>query len=173
MEDGCKTCLERTQASVRFKEGLSTLDVLQEGTAHPQDFKGLFLQDTTSLRASDIVQLFQPVDMSLPGSNKRRLEARTTAFWRDWLLEVKAGFALPVTLEAVLIFATGLRRIPAMGFGQQPQLGIRHPEDGLARFSRANTCSLVLRLPVAPSYTKFRGHGARYEQCRAVWGGMI
>lgn len=59
-------------------------------------------------------------------------------------------------MEGVLIFATGLWRIPAMGFLLQPELQFLHPEDSLARFPRANTCWLVLHLPVGQSYNDFK-----------------
>lgn len=68
------------------------------------------------------------------------------------------GLTHPITLEDVLIFATGLRRIPAMGFVTQPELAFLHPEDGLARFPKANTCSLVLQLPVGQAYTEFKNN---------------
>ncbi|XP_048837368.1 uncharacterized protein LOC125711944 isoform X3 [Brienomyrus brachyistius] len=148
-------CERRIQAALQqLKEGLSTLGVLEEVTSHPQAFEKIFLQDTTSLKASDIVGLFQARSRSLPGSNRRRLEARAIAFWKDWLLEVE-----------------GLRRIPAMGFVTQPELAFLHPEDGLARFPKANTCSLVLHLPVGQSYTEFKNNmelGIGSGECRVL-----
>lgn len=76
---------------IRFKEGLGSLGLLQELETHPKEFETIFLEDSTSLQASDIVQLFKTrcSSMSLPGSNKRRLETRSIGFWRDWLLEVQ------------------------------------------------------------------------------------
>ncbi|KAI4799880.1 hypothetical protein KUCAC02_016419, partial [Chaenocephalus aceratus] len=47
----------------------------------------------------------------------------------------------------VLAFATGLRKIPAVGFPTQPNLNVLHPEDGPAGFPTANACALILRLP--------------------------
>ncbi|XP_048837376.1 uncharacterized protein LOC125711944 isoform X11 [Brienomyrus brachyistius] len=165
-------CERRIQAALQqLKEGLSTLGVLEEVTSHPQAFEKIFLQDTTSLKASDIVGLFQARSRSLPGSNRRRLEARAIAFWKDWLLEVEGGLTHPIDLEDVLIFATGLRRIPAMGFVTQPELAFLHPEDGLARFPKANTCSLVLHLPVGQSYTEFKNNmelGIGSGECRVL-----
>ena len=61
-----------------------------------------------------------------------------------------------LTLGAVLAFATGLQRIPAVGFPIGPRLEFLHEEDGPALFPTANTCSLVLRLPVYPEYTGFK-----------------
>nr|XP_023665910.1 uncharacterized protein LOC111842969 isoform X2 [Paramormyrops kingsleyae] len=152
-------CEGRIQAAIQqLREGLSTLGVLEEITLHPQAFEKIFLQDTSSLKASDLVGLFQARCRSLPGSNRRRLEARTIAFWKDWLLDIEGGLAHPITLEHVLIFATGLRRLPAMGFEVQPELAFLHAEDGLARFPKANTCSLVLYLPVGQTYNEFKNN---------------
>nr|XP_023669462.1 uncharacterized protein LOC111844854 isoform X2 [Paramormyrops kingsleyae] len=165
-------CERRIQAALQqFKEGLSALGVLEEVTSRPQAFEKIFLQDTTSLKASDIVGLFQARSRSLPGSDRRRLEARAIAFWKDWLLEVEGGLTHPITLEDVLIFATGLRRIPAMGFVTQPELAFLHPEDGLVRFPKANTCSLVLQLPVGQAYTEFKNNmelGIGSGECRTL-----
>lgn len=61
-----------------------------------------------------------------------------------------------LTLGAVLAFATGLKRIPAVGFPIGPRLEFLHEEDGPALFPTANTCSLVLRLPVYPEYNRFK-----------------
>lgn len=74
---------------VKFKEGLMALGVLEEITSHLQAFESVFFQDTTSLKAGDIVGLFQAKCTSIPWSKQRRLEARTIAFWKDWLLEVE------------------------------------------------------------------------------------
>lgn len=71
---------------------------------------------TTPLTARDLVELFKYRSRAPPGSNVRRRESRALAYWKDWLLEVEGGQAQPVTLEHVLIFATGLKRMPAMGF---------------------------------------------------------
>ncbi|CAL8301691.1 unnamed protein product [Gadus morhua 'NCC'] len=88
---------------------------------------------------------FQTSQLSEPSSNRRRKEARTLIFWRDWLIEVEDGDT-SLTLGAVLAFATGLKRIPAVGFPIQPRLEFLHEEDGLALFPKINTCSLVLWL---------------------------
>ncbi|XP_072571144.1 uncharacterized protein [Paramormyrops kingsleyae] len=152
-------CEGRIQAAIQqVREGLNTLGVLEEIILHPQAFEKIFLQDTSSLKASDLVGLFQARCRSLPGCNRRQLEARTIAFWKDWLLDIEGALAHPITLEHVLIFATGFRRIPAMGFEVQPELAFLHPEDGLAGFPKANTRSLVLHLPVGQTYNEFKNN---------------
>uniref|UniRef100_A0A8D3DZU0 HECT domain-containing protein n=1 Tax=Scophthalmus maximus TaxID=52904 RepID=A0A8D3DZU0_SCOMX len=72
----------------------------------------------------------------------------------DFLLWFANG-ASPLSLGDVLIFSTGLDKIPAMGFPTQPELEFLHPEDGPAMFPMANTCGPVLRLPVQPTFPKF------------------
>ncbi|XP_049334037.1 G2/M phase-specific E3 ubiquitin-protein ligase-like isoform X2 [Astyanax mexicanus] len=164
-------CEGRINAALtQFKDGLTTLGVLQMVTSHPQAFEKVFLYDPAPLKASDIVELFHARCRSLPASNRRRLEARTIAFWKDWLLEVEGGLAHPITLEHVLIFATGLQRIPAVGFPMQPELAFLHPDDGLARFPKANTCSLVLHLPVGQTYTEFKNNMELGLGCASQFG---
>uniref|UniRef100_A0A8D3E228 HECT domain-containing protein n=1 Tax=Scophthalmus maximus TaxID=52904 RepID=A0A8D3E228_SCOMX len=66
-----------------------------------------------------------------------------------------ADGASQLSLGDILIFSTGLDKIPAMGFPTQPELEFLHPEDGPAMFPMANTCGPVLRLPVQPTFPKF------------------
>ncbi|KAK0146404.1 G2/M phase-specific E3 ubiquitin-protein ligase [Merluccius polli] len=61
-----------------------------------------------------------------------------------------------VTLQKVLTFGTGLEHPPPMGFRVQPRLDFLHPQDGLARFPRANTCAIVIFLPCGQTYTEFK-----------------
>ncbi|XP_056468231.1 G2/M phase-specific E3 ubiquitin-protein ligase-like [Gadus chalcogrammus] len=107
------------------------------------------------LLASRLESTFMTSYLSEQGSNQRRKEARTLIYWRDWLIEVEDGDP-SLTLGAVLAFATGLKRIPAVGFPIGPRLEFLHEEDGPALFPTANTCSLVLRLPVYPEYNRFK-----------------
>ncbi|CAL8275507.1 unnamed protein product [Arctogadus glacialis] len=81
---------------------------------------------------------------------------KTNQAWK----EIGEEFGLPdgdtsLTLGAVLAFATGLKRIPAVGFPIQPRLEFLHEEDGPALFPTINTCSLVLWLLVYPVYHGF------------------
>uniref|UniRef100_A0A3B3TAP3 HECT domain-containing protein n=1 Tax=Paramormyrops kingsleyae TaxID=1676925 RepID=A0A3B3TAP3_9TELE len=138
-------------SGVRLREGLSTLGVLEEITLHPQAFEKIFLQDTSSLKASDLVGLFQYTLLIKWNSPFGFLSYLFFYFF-------SGGLAHPITLEHVLIFATGLRRLPAMGFEVQPELAFLHAEDGLARFPKANTCSLVLYLPVGQTYNEFKNN---------------
>uniref|UniRef100_A0A3B1KJW9 G2/M phase-specific E3 ubiquitin-protein ligase-like n=1 Tax=Astyanax mexicanus TaxID=7994 RepID=A0A3B1KJW9_ASTMX len=66
-------CEGRINAALtQFKDGLTTLGVLQMVTSHPQAFEKVFLYDPTPLKASDIVELFHARCRSLPASNRRR-----------------------------------------------------------------------------------------------------
>lgn len=140
----------------QFKEGLSAIGLLQEMVAHPSSFKELFVKTTTKLTAEDVAGLFKPQFTSPVGSNKRRQETRAVVFWRDWLLEVEGGDAAPISLEYILMFATGLDRVPAVGFSTQPELTFLHEEDEPAVFPTSNTCSLILRIPVKNTYESFK-----------------
>jgi len=61
-----------------------------------------------------------------------------------------------LSLGDILAFATGLEKIPAIGFPTQPELEFLHPEDGPALYPTANTGALILRLPVHQTYNKFK-----------------
>uniref|UniRef100_A0A672GPK1 HECT domain-containing protein n=1 Tax=Salarias fasciatus TaxID=181472 RepID=A0A672GPK1_SALFA len=137
-----------------FKDGLLTFGVLEEVVRNPNVLQSIFLEDTTPLSAKDLTDLFKPI-LSQAGSNRRRAESRTLAFWRDWLLEVE-GMNTPVN---ILVFATGLEKIPATGFTPQPELNFIHQEmEHSSRFPKANTCSLTLSIPVGLSYEDFKAN---------------
>lgn len=55
-----------------------------------------------------------------------------------------------ITLEDILFFATGCREIPPMGFNVEPSVEFQHSCEGQeGRYPKANTCSCVIKLPVA------------------------
>ncbi|XP_056461303.1 G2/M phase-specific E3 ubiquitin-protein ligase-like [Gadus chalcogrammus] len=139
----------------QFKEGLETFGILALLRIHHEELKGVFMDTPEPLLASRLESTFMTSYLSEPGSNRRRKEARTLIYWRDWLIEVEDGDT-SLTLGAVLAFATGLKRIPAVGFPIGPRLEFLHEEDGPALFPTANTCSLVLRLPVYLEYNRFK-----------------
>jgi len=59
-------------------------------------------------------------------------------------------------LEDLMIFATGLDAVPAIGFDPQPSITFGHDvTDCTAQFPLANTCTNSLRLPIVPSYDVF------------------
>ena len=56
-----------------------------------------------------------------------------------------------LSLQDVLMFATGLKEIPPAKLTPQPQLTFQKH----SRFPEANVCSNTLKLPILPSYEKF------------------
>lgn len=59
-----------------------------------------------------------------------------------------------VTFNSLLMFATGTDRIPALGFDSLEFL--LDPVNGSKRLHpEANTCALILRLPIHASYESF------------------
>lgn len=62
----------------------------------------------------------------------------------------------PVTLEQMLFFASGIDCIPPLGFPNHPTIQFLHDSNGYRRiFPEANTCEVILRLPLHPSYSIF------------------
>ncbi|KAF3838182.1 hypothetical protein F7725_009950 [Dissostichus mawsoni] len=95
------------------------------------------------LEAEDIHRAFRVSTLSVEGSNRRRMEARTIGFWKDWLQTVEVCHR---TTEN-----------PCGGLSLTPtKLNFLHPEDGHAQFPTANTCVFVLRLPVFRQSEKFQ-----------------
>ncbi|CAL8284900.1 unnamed protein product [Lota lota] len=138
----------------QFEEGFKTLGFLDELRAHPEIFEDLFTNVLKPLEAKDLCTLFE-VDFSAPGSNRRRLENQNICFWRDWLIDVEEGECSPLTLEMVLEFASGASAVPPLGFPQRPVIQFLHDED-TKLFPEANTCVIVLRLPMHKHYDKFK-----------------
>ncbi|KAI4796662.1 hypothetical protein KUCAC02_026839 [Chaenocephalus aceratus] len=75
---------------MRFISNLSQREELLAAVLH-HHCDGLFIEDTTPLEAEDIHRAFGVSSLSVEGSNRRRVEARTTGSWRDWLQTVEGG----------------------------------------------------------------------------------
>ncbi|KAF3856847.1 hypothetical protein F7725_017570 [Dissostichus mawsoni] len=88
---------------------------------------------------------------SPPGSNRRLGESQTLGYWADYLLDCEES-QTAVSLEDVLMFATGLTSLPPSGF--EPSPGIEFLDD--SPFPMANTCSNTLKLPLLESYNVFK-----------------
>lgn len=58
-----------------------------------------------------------------------------------------------ITLEHMLVFASGADRVPALGFSPQPTLNFIH-ETG-RKYPEANTCVVNLKLPIHDTYVQF------------------
>ncbi|KAK9976744.1 hypothetical protein ABG768_021947 [Culter alburnus] len=139
------------EALQQFAEGLSTLGVLNMMRIHPSTFKMAFCFSDKILKATDLMILFQ-AELSPPGSNRWRLEKKVEGFWRDFLLDVEDG-VFEITLDQLLVFASGADRIPALGFFPQPTLSFIH-ETG-RKYPEANTCLVKLKLPIHNTYEVF------------------
>jgi hypothetical protein len=68
---------------------------------HPEELKGVFMDTPEPLLASRLESTFSTSYLSEPGSNRRRKEARTLVYWRDWLIEVEGK---EVFLSTTLIY---------------------------------------------------------------------
>uniref|UniRef100_A0A671XEA4 HECT domain-containing protein n=1 Tax=Sparus aurata TaxID=8175 RepID=A0A671XEA4_SPAAU len=134
-------------------DGLKTLGVAEAIEKDPDVLKPLFVGGPKALEVQDLLDLFSPC-FSPPGSNRRRQENQALMFWKDWLIEVDG--TRPVTLEQMLIFASGIDCIPPLGFPNHPTIQFLHDSNGYRRiFPEANTCEVILRLPLHPSYSIF------------------
>ncbi|XP_016118715.1 G2/M phase-specific E3 ubiquitin-protein ligase [Sinocyclocheilus grahami] len=151
----------RTNLALRqFEEGFKTLGLIDELKNHPDIFEDLFINAVRPLEAKDLSTLFE-VDFSPLGSNKRQLENKTVCFWRDWLIDVEEGDCNSLTLPMVLEFASGASSVPPLGFPHQPKIEFLHTSGQDTRvFPEANTCLIVLRLPIHSTYESFRTYMA-------------
>ncbi|XP_035990293.1 G2/M phase-specific E3 ubiquitin-protein ligase-like [Fundulus heteroclitus] len=137
-------------------EGLDCLKVAEAMRAHPDILRPIFVSGHAQLTVQSMMTLFETV-FSPPGSNARRRENLTLTFWRDWLIEVGDG-SRAVTLQKILIFVSGVEQIPPLGFPHKPQIEFLHTplEDGSRRrYPEANTCSVILRLPIHETFDDF------------------
>lgn len=58
-----------------------------------------------------------------------------------------------ISLEQLLVFASGADRVPALGFSLEPTLDFIH-ERG-RKYPEANTCIVNLKLPIHATYGQF------------------
>ncbi|XP_070412239.1 G2/M phase-specific E3 ubiquitin-protein ligase-like [Nothobranchius furzeri] len=129
---------EPVQSCPRFMDGLQTLEVSSAIINNHETLKILFVGGLQTISLQDMQDLFS-VQHAEPGSNKRRLENQTIYFWNDWLMEVD-----------------GVDTVPPLGFSHRPVIEFLHVEHGNRRiFPEANTCEVILRLPVHPTYNIF------------------
>ncbi|KAJ8280980.1 hypothetical protein GJAV_G00061740 [Gymnothorax javanicus] len=78
-------------------------------------------------------------------------ENEAVCHWRDYLLNAEMGLC-NVTLEDILILATGSDSVPALGFDSPPTLKFLHDS---STFPEANTCSNIPKIPFKESYEHF------------------
>lgn len=134
----------------RFKEGLATLNVFNALEQHPSLFFSFMCYTESKLTADAVENLFH-VQLSEPGSTSRQEEARVLSYWRDYLLYLEEKEASP-SLEDVLMFGTGLKKVPPAAIHPKPELVFQKK----SRFPVANVCSNTIKIPVLPSYEEFQ-----------------
>uniref|UniRef100_A0AAQ5WZP8 HECT domain-containing protein n=1 Tax=Amphiprion ocellaris TaxID=80972 RepID=A0AAQ5WZP8_AMPOC len=134
----------------RFKDGLTTLQFLNALQQHPSLLSPVLCHTAKPLTGLELERLFKP-NLSPSGSNRRLKESQTLAYWADYLLDCEEGKA-SVSVEDVLMFATGLSSLPPSGLEPLPQ--IQFLDD--SPFPMANTCSNLLKLPLLDSYSMFK-----------------
>ncbi|RXN22005.1 G2 M phase-specific E3 ubiquitin- ligase-like protein [Labeo rohita] len=137
----------------QFSEGLQTLGLLEEMQKYPAVFYDMFVNEQRPLQAKDLCSLFY-VNFSPQGSNRRAKENQTVCHWRDWLIDVEEGESDAMTLERIMEFATGASTVPPLGFPHRPEIEFLH-QDGKI-FPEANTCLIILRLPIHKEYEMFK-----------------
>ncbi|XDV17715.1 hypothetical protein PO909_023535 [Leuciscus waleckii] len=149
----------------QLKEGLETLGVLNAIKEHSSIMEELFCGGPPTLSAASLLDLFT-VHYSPRGTNRRTLEEVAVGHWRDWIIEVEDGDAavevdggdtIKVTLQSVLVFASGASAIPVFGFKENPNITFLHENiNGNRRmFPEANTCTITLKLPIGQEYEEF------------------
>ncbi|XP_038572794.1 G2/M phase-specific E3 ubiquitin-protein ligase-like [Micropterus salmoides] len=97
----------------RFRDGLSTLEFLNALQQHPTLLAPVLYHSESRITASELERLFK-TDLSPLGSNRRLKESQTMAYWADYLLDCEEDQAA-VSVEDVLMFATGLSSLPPSG----------------------------------------------------------
>lgn len=140
-------------AEEQLMQGLETGGLLKKIRERPQEFEHLFTYNelNAKLDHSAVEELFHPI-LSEAGSNHRRVENRIRSFWSDWLIEIEDGES-EISFEDLLIFTTCLGAPPPLGFDTSPCIEFLH--NG-GKLPTANTCDLVLRLPIHDEYDHWK-----------------
>ena len=73
----------------RFAAGLQVTGVLPKLMSSPSSFMELFCYQNGNVTASFILDLFVPSDLADKGSNKRMLQNKAIASWRDFVLDME------------------------------------------------------------------------------------
>ncbi|KFP02473.1 G2/M phase-specific E3 ubiquitin-protein ligase, partial [Calypte anna] len=127
-----------------FSQGLKTLGVLEKMQAHPDAFSSIFCRKLERLSAEAVCDLF--IIRSSSDVNK----VKGADFWIGYLKDVESGESA-VTLEDILLFATGSSSIPPMGFDPEPTLKFLH-----MRYPIGNRLLNCLELPITKTYEEFK-----------------
>ncbi|XP_039473092.1 G2/M phase-specific E3 ubiquitin-protein ligase-like [Oreochromis aureus] len=145
--------IEKNESAIqRFKDGLDSLHFFTAVQQYPSVLAPLLYMTYKTLTASDMENIFRP-SLSPAGSNRRQKEALTLGFWADYLLDCEEKVTA-VSLEELLMFATGLTALPPAGMIPPPCLEFSSDSP----FPVANTCANALKLPVSESYRVFKAN---------------
>ncbi|KAL0973680.1 hypothetical protein UPYG_G00209440 [Umbra pygmaea] len=125
----------------RFKDGLSTLDVIHALEQHPNLFRMFMCSSVEQLTAESLEGIFK-VQLSDVGSTRRQEETRILGYWRDYLLDTEEQ-GTGLSLHNILMFATGLNSLPPSSILPQPTLSFERTSS----FPIASTCSNTMSLP--------------------------
>ncbi|PKU49508.1 hypothetical protein llap_217 [Limosa lapponica baueri] len=127
-----------------FRQGLKTLGVLEKMQMHPDAFSSILCHKPERLSAETVCDLFTIHSSS--DVNK----AEGADFWVGYLQDVESGESV-VTLEDILLFATGFNSIPPIGFDPEPTIKFLH-----GRYPIGNRLLNCLELPITETYEQFK-----------------
>nr|XP_045378623.1 G2/M phase-specific E3 ubiquitin-protein ligase isoform X4 [Camelus bactrianus] len=134
--------IKRVQAPFEsFKQGLKTLGVLEKIQTYPEAFCSIFCHKPENLSAKILSDLFTVRTLS---------DVQALGFWNSYLQAVEDGKST-VTMEDILIFATGCNSIPPAGFKPTPSIECLHMD-----FPVGNNCNNSLALPITSTYKEFQ-----------------
>lgn len=100
---------------VMIQRGSFNLEFLTALQQHPTLLAPVLCHSEKQLTAFDLEILFKP-DLSPSGINRRLKESQTMGYWADYLLYCKE-YQAAVSVEGVLMFATGLSSLPPIWLG--------------------------------------------------------
>lgn len=89
---------------IRFRDGLTSLGVLDALQNYPVQSKCLFVKAEKALTANDVENLFQIIH-SERGSNAFQAECRTLAFWQDYLQDAESKFSISHSFQRKTLFS--------------------------------------------------------------------
>lgn len=134
--------IKRVQAPFEsFKQGLRTLGVLEKIQTYPEAFCDIFCHKPENLSTKILSDLFTVHTLS---------DVQALGFWNSYLQAVEDGKST-VTMEDILIFATGCSSIPPAGFKPTPSIECLHMD-----FPVGNKCNNCLALPITSTYKEFQ-----------------
>ncbi|XP_039543841.1 G2/M phase-specific E3 ubiquitin-protein ligase isoform X3 [Pimephales promelas] len=141
----------RNQYSIqKFSDGLSTLDVIHALEQHPSVFRPYMCYSVEKLTPESLEAVFK-AQLSEVGCTRRQEETRILGYWRDYLLDTGEQ-ETAISLQDILMFATGLDSLPPSTIQPQPLLTF----ESTSKFPIASTCANTIKLPMSKSYEDFK-----------------